>query len=595
MSLDRREFIRLMGMAGAAGLVPTAALADKNPSETLYRRPMKGNVRIMHITDTHAQLLPIYFREPNVNMGFGFGYGKAPHLVGERLLNHFGVRGGSIESHAFTYLGFDEAARRYGKVGGFAHLKTLIDRLRAEAGDGRSLLLDGGDTWQGSGTSYKTRGMDMVKACNLLGVDVMTGHWEYTYLDHEVLANVDAFNGDFVAQNVKVRDESLFDYRFADFEGFSEDSGHAFKPYVIKELNGVRIAVIGQAFPYTPIANPSRFIPEWTFGISDDAMQEIVDEVREQERPDAVFVISHNGMDVDLKMASVVTGIDAIFGGHTHDGMPAPTVVSNPGGKTLVTNAGSNGKFVGVMDFDIRNGRVEGYEYSLLPVFSNLLEPDTAMQQLIQQVREPYQEWLGEELATADQLLYRRGNFNGTFDQVICDALNTHYDSQVSLSPGFRWGTTVMEGQKITMDNVLDQTCITYPETYSREMKGSDLKSILEDVCDNLFNKDPYYQQGGDMVRVGGLDYVCDPTASMGQRISEMTLDSGEKIEANKHYKVSGWATVGSQSPGPAIWDVVAGYLRDQKVVKVNKMNVPTLKHAKGNPGLSNYPGKVVS
>lgn len=595
MSLSRREFVRLMGLAGAAGLVPTAALADKNPAETLYRRPMKGNVRILHITDTHAQLNPIYFREPNVNMGFGYGFGKAPHVVGKQFLKHFGIQENSIESHAFTYLGYEEAARRYGKVGGFAHMKTLINQLRGEAGAGNSLLLDGGDTWQGSGTAYKTRGMDMVKACNELGVDVMTGHWEYTYLDHEVLKNVQAFNGNFVAQNVKVRDEALFDYRFGDFDGFDEDTGHAFKPYVIKELNGARVAIVGQAFPYTPIANPSRFMPDWTFGISDDSMQELVDEIRENEKPDAVIVISHNGMDVDLKMASVVTGIDAICGGHTHDGMPAPTIVKNAGGKTLVTNAGSNGKFVGVMDLDIRNGKVQGFDYSLLPVFSNLLEPDAVMSQLITDIRAPYGDWLNEELAVADQLLYRRGNFNGTFDQIICDALNTHYDAQVSLSPGFRWGTTVLEGQTITMDNVLDQTCITYPETYAREMRGEDIKNILEDVCDNLFNKDPYYQQGGDMVRVGGLDYVCDPTAPMGQRISEMTLDSGEKIDAGKQYKVAGWATVGSKSPGPDIWDVVAGYLRDQKSASVKKMNVPVLKHAKGNPGLNHYPGKVVS
>ncbi len=595
MSLNRREFIRLMGMAGAAGLVPTAALAERSPAESLYNRPMKGNARILHITDTHAQLLPIHFREPNVNLGFGYGYDRAPHVVGERFLSHFGIPGNSHESHAFTYLGFQEAARRYGKVGGFAHLKTLVDRLRSEAGDGNSLLLDGGDTWQGSGTSYKTRGMDMVQACNELGVDVMTGHWEYSYLDHEVLRNVEAFNGDFIAQNVRVRDEALFDYQYGDFAGFDEDSGHAFKPYVIKEVGGARIAVIGQAFPYTPIANPGRFMPDWTFGINDDAMQELVDEVRENERPDAVIVLSHNGMDVDLKMASVVSGIDAIFGGHTHDGMPAPTLVKNPGGKTLVTNAGSNGKFVGVMDFDIRNGKVQGFEYSLLPVFSNLLEADAGMSRLIEEIRAPHADWLNEELAVADQLLYRRGNFNGTFDQIICDSLNTHFDSQISLSPGFRWGTTILEGQKITMDNVLDQTCITYPETYVREMSGSDIKDILEDVCDNLFNPDPYYQQGGDMVRVGGLDYVCDPAASMGNRISEMTLDSGEKIEAGKKYKVSGWATVGSQSPGPAIWDVVAGYLREQKVATVKKLNLPALKNTRGNPGVNNYPGNLLS
>ncbi len=595
MSLSRREFVRLMGLAGAAGLVPAAALADRNPAGTLYDRPMKGNVRILHITDTHAQLLPIYFREPNINMGFGYRYGKAPHIVGNNFLNHFGIQNDSQESHAFTYLGFEEAARRYGKVGGFAHLKTLIDQLRAEAGDGNSLLLDGGDTWQGSGTSFKTRGMDMVQACNHLGVDIMTGHWEYTYLDHEVLKNVGAFNGDFIAQNVKVREESLFDYQYSESEGFDEESGHVFKPYAIKQVNGARVAVIGQSFPYTPIANPGRFMPDWTFGIKDDAMQELVDEVRENERPDAVIVLSHNGMDVDLKMASVVSGIDAIFGGHTHDGMPVPTLVKNRGGQTLVTNAGSNGKFVGVMDFDIRNGKVQGFEYSLLPVFSNLLKADAGMQQLIDNIREPYSEWLNEELAVADQLLYRRGNFNGTFDQIICDSLNNHYDSQISLSPGFRWGTTIMDGQKITMDNVLSQTCITYPETYMQEISGEIIKNILEQVSDNLFHPDPYYQQGGDMVRVGGLDYVCDPTAGMGKRISEMTLDSGEKIEAGKRYKVSGWATVGSKSTGPVIWDVVADYLRDQKVASVKKLNVPRLKNSMGNPGIESYSGNILN
>jgi len=597
MSISRREFVHLIGMAGAAGLVPAVAgTGSKDPTEHLYRRPMKsGSVRLLHITDTHAQLNPVYFREPNVNMGFGYGYNRAPHIVGDKFLNHFGIAPNNRESYAFTYLGYEAAAHQYGKVGGFAHLKTLVDRLRNEAGDGNSLLMDGGDTWQGSGTSYKSRGMDMVKACNLLGVDVMTGHWEYTYLDYEVLNNVKAFNGDFIAQNVKVKDEALFDYKFGDFEDFNEDSGHAFKPYVIKELNGARIAVIGQSFPYTPIANPGRFMPDWTFGINDSSMQELVDEIRENEKPDAVVLLSHNGMDVDIKMASIVSGIDAIFGGHTHDGMPAPTLVKNRGGKTLVTNAGSNGKFVGVMDFVIRNGKVADFEYSLLPVFSNILQPDVEMTELISNIRKPHTEWLNEELATADQLLYRRGNFNGTFDQIICDSLNNHFDSEISLSPGFRWGTTVLQGQKITMDNVLDQTCITYPETYNREMSGAEIKNILEDVSDNLFNPDPYYQQGGDMVRVGGLDYVCDPTAGIGKRISEMTLDSGEKISASKKYKVSGWATVGSKSPGPAIWDVVAGYLREQKVATVKKMNVPVLKNTKGNPGLANYSGKIVS
>jgi sulfur-oxidizing protein SoxB len=590
MSISRREFLRLMGLAGAAGMLPSSVFAASRQPSDFYEIPKFGNVSLLHITDTHAQLNPIYFREPNVNLGIGYAFNKAPHLVGGKLLDHFGIEPGGIEAHAFTYLDFEEAAGKFGKVGGFAHLQTLVKRLRDDRGPGNSLLLDGGDTWQGSGTAYWTRGKDMVGACNRLGVDVMTGHWEYTYRDDEVIANIAEFRGDFVAQNVMVREEALFDYKFADFEGFDEDEGGAFKPYVIKQVGGARVAVIGQAFPYTPIANPQRFIADWTFGIRDDKMQLVVEQVRESEKPDLVVVLSHNGMDVDLKMASRVSGIDVIFGGHTHDGMPAPTAVSNAGGKTLVTNAGSNGKFLGVMDLDVKGGKVRDFRYRLLPVFSNLLKADKEMQAYIDEVRAPYKKKLDEELATAEEVLYRRGNFNGTFDQVICDALIKVNDAQISLSPGFRWGTSVLPGQKITLDNVMDQTCITYPETYRREMKGSEIKAILEDVCDNLFNKDPYYQQGGDMVRVGGLDYVCEPGAEFGKRITDMTLDDGTKIDAEKPYVVAGWATVGAQSPGEPIWETVATYLRDQKTVKIKKLNTPKLVGVEDNPGLADYP-----
>lgn len=612
MSLNRREFIHLMGLAAAAGLVPacdsnsgkgkgngeapgTAGGVLRKPEE-LYNVPKFGNVSIMHMTDCHAQLNPIYFREPNVNLGVGPAFGQPPHIVGDALLKHYGIAPGSIEAHALTYLDFEQAARTFGKVGGFAHLRTLVKKLRAEHGPDRTLLLDGGDTWQGSGTAYWTRGQDMVGACNMLGVDVMTGHWEFTYLDHEVITNVGEFKGDFVCQNVFVRDEASFDYQFADFEGFNENTLRAFKPYTIKEMGGVRVAVIGQAFPYTPIANPQRFIPAWTFGIRDLEMQSLVDKVRETEKPDAVIVISHNGADVDLKMAEVVSGIDAIFGGHTHDGMPAPTIVKNKGGQTLVTNAGSNGKFLGFMQMDIRNGKVQDFRYRLLPVFSNLLEADKEMEGYIKEVRAPYLDKLTEELAVADpdgDELYRRGNFNGTFDQLICDALNAVNDTQISLSPGFRWGTSVLPGQAITMDHVMDQCCTTYSETYAREMSGADIKLILEDVADNLFNHDPFKQQGGDMVRVGGMDYTIDINAKIGNRILDMRLDDGTPIAPDKNYRVAGWATVGSQSPGEQVWDTVASYLRDQKVAKIKKFNTPKIVGAKGNPGIADYSGEL--
>ena len=586
MNLDRREFLNLLSLAGAAGLLPGCG-GDKGVapgSESgagLYDVLPEGDVRLLHITDTHAQLMPIYFREPSVNLGFHDALGRPPHVTGDNFLKHFQIAPGSQLAHAFTYLDFPTAAERYGKVGGFAYLKTLIDQLRGSFGSEKTLLLDGGDTWQGSGTSLWTRGKDMVGACNLLGVDIMTGHWEFTYRDSEVLENIAEFNGEFLAQNIKVKEDALFDGAPA----YDEDSGHAFKPYTVKTMGGRRVAVIGQAFPYTPVANPSRFIPDWTFGINDIDMQELVDQVRATESPDAVIVLSHNGMDVDLKMASRVSGVDAILGGHTHDGVPRPIEVNNPGGVTLVTNAGSNGKFVGVLDLSFGDSGISSYRYKLLPVFANLLAEDKTMSAYIDSVRAPYQQQLAEPLAVAGELLYRRGNFNGTFDQLICDALRKVNDAEISFSPGFRWGTSVLPGQTITMEHVLDQTCITYPETYARDMTGSDIKAILEDVGDNLFNPDPYYQQGGDMVRVGGLNYRFDPLAAMSKRVTDMTLDNGEAIVANKSYRVAGWATVGSQSPGEPIWDTVASYLRDMKIANVEKRNTPVLVNGTDNPG----------
>lgn len=582
MHLNRREFIEVLSLAGAAGLLPTASRAADHSG--IYNLPAFGNARLMHFTDCHAQLNPIYFREPNVNLGLGSAMGRAPHLVGEALAKEFKLDNPAL-LHAFSYLNFADAAKEYGRVGGFAHLRTLVNQLRESYGPAKTLLMDGGDTWQGSGTAYWTRGKDMVGACNLLGVDIMTGHWEFTYKEDEIHALLGELNAEFVAQNIRVTEEALFD----DAKAFDEDTGHAFRPYTIKNVGGSNIAVIGQAFPYTPIANPQRFIPNWSFGIRESEMQSLVNQIRETEKPDAVVVLSHNGMDVDMKMASVVTGIDVIMGGHTHDGVPGAMPVKNSSGTTLVTNAGSNGKYLGVMDLEISGGKVADFRYKLLPVFSNMLEPDAEMTAYIEGVRKPYLGQLGEELAVCDELLYRRGNFNGTFDQVICDALRAVGDAQISLSPGFRWGTTVLPGSPITMENVMDQTAITYPETYVREMTGADIKLILEDVCDNLFNIDPYYQQGGDMVRLGGLDYVCDPLADINSRISDLTLDDGSKLEADKSYKVAGWATVGSQSPGAPIWDVVAEYLRANNTVKIDKVNTPVLKNVESNPGLADY------
>jgi sulfur-oxidizing protein SoxB len=581
--MNRREFLDLLVKSAVAANLSGCTSLRQSASSDIYQMSSYGSARILHITDTHAQLMPVYFREPNVNIGVGDAQGRFPHLVGKNLLDRLDAWD-PLTRHALTYLDFSEAAESFGRVGGFAHIKTLVDRLRMEAG-GQALLLDGGDTWQGSGTALWTRGKDMVDACNLLGVDVMTGHWEFTYQDAETLANARRFNGAFVAQNVRATEDALFE----GVEVFDEDSGHVFPPYVVRDVSGRRVAVVGQAFPYTPIANPRRFIPDWTFGIRESELQELVDEIRASERVDAVVLLSHNGMDVDLKLASRVSGIDFILGGHTHDGVPLPIEVQNPRGVTVVTNAGSNGKFVGVLDLEFASSGVSGYRYRLLPVFANLLEPDVSMQALIDDVRKPYLDTLLEPLAETDSLLYRRGNFNGTFDQVICDALRTQLDAQISLSPGFRWGTSVLPGDTITMERVLDQTCMTYPETYVREMSGEELKFVLESVCDNLFNPDPYYQQGGDMVRVGGLRFSCSPRQTMGNRISDLEFEGGSKLDAAKFYKVAGWATVGSQASGPAVWDVVADHLRAQDVVRVPDLNQPTLKGVSGNPGVADY------
>jgi len=573
--MNRREFLNLLAAATAAGLpISARAALDRKAGAKLYDdvKPF-GQVSFLHFTDCHAQLMPVHFREPSVNLGIGDAKGKPPHLVGHAFLTHFGVKPGTAEAHAFTFLDFTAAARAYGKVGGFAHMATLVKQLRASRPN--ALLLDGGDTWQGSGTALWTNGQDMVDACKLLGVDVMAGHWEFTLGADRVKQIVEKdFAGriDFVAQNVKTTD-------FGD---------PVFAPYVIRNLGGVPVAVIGQAFPYTPIANPRYMVPDWTFGIQDENLQKVIDEAR-GKGAQVVVLLSHNGMDVDLKLASRVTGLDAILGGHTHDGVPQPTVVANRNGRTLVTNAGSNSKFLGVLDFEVKGGKVADFRYRLLPVFANFLPADREMAAYIETMRAPYKARLDEKLAVAGELLYRRGNFNGTFDQVILDALMAEKSAEIAFSPGFRWGTSVLPGQAITMEHVLDQTAITYPYTTVSDLSGEMLKTILEDVADNLFNPDPYYQQGGDMVRVGGLRYAIDPNATQGKRITKMAL-AGKAIEPAKTYKVAGWAPVSEEAKaagGEPVWDVVARHLRAQRTVKPRTLNLPELQGVAGNPGIA--------
>jgi sulfur-oxidizing protein SoxB len=574
MSINRREFLQTLAVASAGGfgLNSSFALAQES-ARKFYDLPKFGNVHLLHFTDCHAQLLPIYFREPSVNLGIGAQEGKTPHLVGEYFLKANGIPAGTREAHAFTYLNFTEAAKTYGRVGGFAHLSTIVKQMKASRPG--ALLLDGGDTWQGSGTALWTNGQDMADAAIALGVDIMTAHWEMTLGEERVMEIVNKdFKGkiEFLAQNIKTAD-------FGDA---------VFPAYTIRKMNGIPVAIIGQAFPYTPIANPGYMVPNWTFGIQEENLQKTINEAKAKGAK-VIVLLSHNGMDVDLKLASRVSGLHAILGGHTHDGVPIPVQVKNPGGMTLVTNAGSNGKYLGVLDFDVKGGKPVDFRYKLMPIFSNLIPEDKSMTALIQKIRKPFESKLQEQLAVTDSLLYRRGNFNGSFDQVILDGLMAQKNAEIAFSPGFRWGTTLLPGQAITMENLLDQTAITYPYTTVNMMSGETIKTILEDVADNLFNPDPYYQQGGDMVRVGGLRYAIDPAASMGKRISEMRLN-GELIDANKNYKVAGWAPVSEAAKnlgGEPIWDVVARHLKDIKTVKAIKLNEPVIKGVSGNPGIA--------
>ncbi|HEX7811989.1 MAG TPA: thiosulfohydrolase SoxB [Burkholderiales bacterium] len=555
--MDRRDFLTALALAALPG---TGVAASGDAADRLYQLPASdGAATLLHLTDCHAQLLPVHFREPDTNISTGSGTEKLAHLTGQALLKHYGFRRESREAYAYSHLDFPELARQYGRMGGFAHLATLVRRIKSQRPG--AVLVDGGDTWQGSATALWTRGGDMVEASRLLGIEVMTGHWEFTLGAERVneLAEQMRDSIEFVAQNIFARD-------FGD---------RIFPSHVVREINGLEVAIIGQAYPYTPIANPQHLIPDWTFGIHEQPLQQIVNEVRRKGAA-AVVLLSHNGVDVDLKLAGRVHGIDAILGGHTHDPLPRAISVANQGGRTLVTNAGSNGKFLGVLDIRSRNAHIE-CDYRLLPVFSNLLEPDADMSALIRRVRKPFQPRLEETIATTDALLYRRGNFNGSFDEVVLQSLMRSQDAPIALSPGFRWGTSLLPGETVTVEAVMAQTAITYPWVNVRELRGAEIKDALEDIADNLFNPDPYYRQGGDMVRTGGLTYRCKPAAPVGHRILDLRLN-GAALQAERRYRVAGWASVQDAQPGRApIWEVVIDHLRRSGRIGPQRTNTPAL------------------
>ena len=550
--ISRREFLMAAVAAGAltsgSGFGQWARLAAQqslSQDDLLSFRPL-GNVTLVHLTDIHAQLMPVYFREPSTNLGVGEVKGLPPHVTGEDFLKLYNLQPGSPEAYALTSVDFDSLSRAYGRMGGIDRIATVLKSIRAERED-RMLFLDGGDTWQGSYTSLKTGGMDMIEVMNALAPDAMTGHWEFTYGAERVKELVEGLPYAFLGSNIRDTewDEAVFE------------------PYRIFERGGVKVAVIGQAFPYTPVANPRWMMPDWSFGIREEEVQANIDAVR-AEGAELVVLLSHNGFDVDRKLASRVSGLDVILTGHTHDALPEPVKV----GKTLLVATGSNGKFVSRLDLDVQGGEVKDFRYRLIPIFSDVIMPDAEMAALVEKIRAPHAEELARELATTETLLYRRGNFNGTFDDLICDALLEQRDAQIALSPGFRWGTSVPAGQPITVEDLHNATSMTYPAAYRSEMTGAMLKDILEDVADNLFNVDPYYQQGGDMVRVGGMAYSIDPTKEIGSRISDMTvIADGTAVEAGKSYVVTGWASVNEGTEGPAIWDVVEAHLKDRGTV----------------------------
>ena len=556
---SRRDFLQV-GMAtsaiyGASGFGSFSKLAaqQKLSQDDLLQFDTYGNVSLIHITDIHAQLKPIFFREPEINLGVGSALGQVPHITGADFRKMYGIDDGSPSHYALTHNDFSALASEYGRVGGLDRVATVVKAIRADRPD--AILLDGGDTWHGSYTCHHTQGQDMVNVMNALNTEAMTFHWEFTLGSDRVHEIIDTLPFPALGQNI--------------FDAEWDEPAEYFKPYTFFERGGSKIAVIGQAFPYMPIANPSWMFPEYSFGIRDENMQAMVDEVRGLGA-DLVVVLSHNGFDVDKKMASIVTGIDIILSGHTHDALPEPVLVNN----TVIVASGSNGKFVSRIDLDVRKGQMMGFKHKLIPIFSDVITPDPDMAALIDRERAPYIDQLSEVIGQSESLLYRRGNFNGTWDDLICQALIEEREADISMSPGVRWGPSILPGQDITREDIWNVTSMSYGKVYRTAMTGEFIHIILEDVADNLFNPDPYYQQGGDMVRIGGMGYRIDITKPQGQRISDLTLlKTGEKIDPSKEYIVAGWASVNEGTEGPQIWEVVENYIRREGVVSIGPNN----------------------
>ena len=554
--ISKREFLQATAAASVllagSGLGPIGRVAAQQrlAQADILRFDPLGTLTILYVADTHAQLMPLQFREPSVNLGVGEAKGQPPHITDAEFRKYFKIEAGSPDAFALTSDDFVSLARNYGRMGGMDRIAALVAAIRAERGPNNVLLLDGGDSWQGSWTSLQTKAQDMVDVLSALKVDAMVGHWEFTYGAERVMEIAKQAPFAFLAQNV--RD--------------SEWQEPVFEARKMFERGGAKVAVIGQALPRTAIANPRWMFPKWEFGIREEDLQKQVDHAR-AEGASVVVLLSHNGFDVDRKLASRVKGLDVILTAHTHDAMPGLIRV----GDAVLVAAGSHGKFLSRLDIDIRDRKVAGVRFKLMPVFSDAITPDPAMASLVEKIRAPFAKELARPVGKTDTLLYRRGNFNGTFDDLICAAMHSERDVEIALSPGFRWGGTLLPGETITWENITNATAITYPNCYRTQMTGLQLKETLEDIADNIFHPDPYFQGGGDMVRIGGMGYTIDISKPMGSRISQMTyLKTGQPIDAAKTYSVAGWASINQNTEGPPIWEVLAAHIAKAGAVNIS-------------------------
>lgn len=569
MDITRRDFFHLAGVLGAstflAGCSSSTTTSSMLPSDisasTLMDMKPVGNVSILHICDLHAHLKPLYWREPSTLISAPELVGNPGFICGKNFMNYYGVKDDSLDAYFDTYLNFDELAKKFGKMGGVAHIKTIANEVRRDRGEQNVLFLDSGDTWQGTAVALWTKGEAIVKAQNDLGIDVMVGHWEFTYGKERVAELIGKLNAKFIAQNIINNDQ--WSDKFEEL---------VFEPYTIKVVGGHKIGIIGQAFPFTSTANPKHFTEGWSFGINTESLQKYVDKLRIEEKVEAVLLLSHDGFSVDQEVAKKVKGIDFILSGHTHDPAPKPIKINN----TVILISGSHGKYVSRLDLDIKNGKVVDYGYKLIPVASDLIPADPKTQALVNQIYAPYEEKLSEVLGKTKHTLYKRDTFFSTYDALIGDAIKDTMDSEIAFTPGYRWGTTIPAGSAVTLDSVFDMTAITYPEVYTFELKGDRIKALLEDIADNVFNANPMYQQGGDMSRLAGIHYEIKVGAQTGNRINNIKVN-GKPLDTNKNYKISSWGgnlqnagTNLQESKIAPVYDVTANYIRKKGLIDIS-------------------------